>query len=393
MFDVVVVGARCAGAATAMLLGRRGHRVLLVDRAAFPSDTMSTLYIHVPGVALLQEWGVLNAVVAAATPRLDHMTYEIDGLRLRGTVPRLPNVDGAYAPRRCILDQLLVDAAVKADVQFRDRTTMVALLWDDGRVAGARMRQADGREYDVRARLVVGADGMRSGVARMVQAPEIRSDPRLSCAYYRVWRDLPAEFETYEAPGVWIAVIPTNDRRTVVAAYRPQPRFSQVRTDPALHYRAAIDRAAPGLAQRMRTAAPAERLVGTGDQLNFFRQAWGPGWSLVGDAGYHKDTITARGITDALRQADMLARAIGEDLRPPALDAALAGFATARDAEFAESYRNTLALARLTITPARLRMMQTISESVTLTQLYFAVVAGVGTMDDLLTPELIETLG
>ncbi|MET7296749.1 NAD(P)/FAD-dependent oxidoreductase [Streptomyces griseoloalbus] len=393
MYDAIVVGARCAGAATAMLLSRMGYRVLLIDRASFPSDTMSTLYIHQPGIALLRKWGLLDAVAEAGTPKLTRLTYATQDVTVHGPIPALGDVDGTYAPRRHILDQIVVDAAVAAGTEFRDRTKVVGLLRDGDRVTGVRLRTAGGREAEERAHLVVGADGMRSTVARLADAAHDRSDPLMTCVYYGVWENLEAHFEFYERPGNWISVIPTNDARTVVSTYFPQASFSTVRKDPMTWFEAGVRHTAPGLHERMAQARQVERLRGTGEQRNFRRRPFGPGWCLVGDAGCHKDTITARGITDAFIQADLLVNSAGRFLQEATLlDSALANFAKKRDQVLAGPYRTALEVARLEIPASRTAMLKIISESPCFTESYLAVLAGIKPLSTLLTPELLEQL-
>lgn len=393
MWDAVVVGGRCAGAASAMLLARQGRRVLLVERATFPADTMSTLYIHQPGIALLAEWGVLDAVVASGCPRLQTVSYHIGDVSLSSAMPVAGTVDATFAPRRHILDKILADAAVDAGATFADGCSLCSLLWEDGRVAGVRLRTAEGREVAEHTRIVVGADGMRSRVAELVDAPEIVRDPRMTCVYFTGWTEMTCGFGFREPSGTWIATIPTHDGATIVATYFPQDRFTEIRTDPLTAHLDVVRSAAPDLFDKMNGRTPAIRLQGTGDQRNFFRKAFGPGWVLVGDAGHHRDTITAQGITNAFAQAQFLADEVPPDLADRhETDAALQRFQTRRDSALADSYRSTLELARLEVTESRLESLRAFSRHPALTERYFAVVAGIIAMDDFLTPELIDLL-
>jgi flavin-dependent dehydrogenase len=230
---------------------------------------------------------------------------------------------------------------------------------------------------------------MRSTVARLAGAALQRSDPVQTCVYYGLWASVPARFECYERDDSWIAVIPTNDELTIVASYFPQPAFGDIRQGARAAYVDSI-RKAPALSERVLAGRLVERLRGSGDQRNFVRRAAGPGWALVGDAGVHKDSITARGITDAFVQADLLSRVGAVDLADAdRQDAALREYAWRRDEAMAEPYRNALSLARLEVTDGRLAMLRAISESPTLCGLYFDVVAGLRRMDDLLVPELL----
>lgn len=394
MFDAIVVGARCAGATTAMLLSRAGYRVLLLDRTTFPSDTLSTHLIHQPGVAALARWGLLDKVRASGCPPLEHAVYQVGDIRLEGCANGVEGQRAGYAPRRYVLDTLLVEAAVAAGVEFQGNAMVTDLLRDaTGRVVGVVGRRR-GREFQVRARLVVGADGMRSTVARLTGARLTVEDPKLTCAYYAYWKDLPAAFELYERPGGWVATVPTHDQATLVLTYFPQSRFPQVRTDAEHHYLEQVRTTAPGLYERMREGRCVERLRGTGDQRNFFRQAAGPGWVLVGDAGHHKDSITARGISDAFFQAECLVRRVGDRLGGPsdALDAALRDFERERDETLTEGYRSTLGVAQLQPHEQRLSLLRAVQLDPELTATYFDMVAGIGTIRSLYTPKLLSLL-
>jgi flavin-dependent dehydrogenase len=394
MFDAIVIGARCAGAPTAMLLARAGHRVLLLDKTASGTDTLSTHLIHQPGVAALARWGVLDDVRASGCPPLDKVRYEIADVRLEGCARGVEGQRAGLAPRRHVLDAILARAAVAAGAELRDRTTVTGLLRDrTGRVVGVEGTHRR-RAFTAHAPLVIGADGMRSTVARLVQAPYTVADPRLTCAYYTYWRDVPAGLELYEGPGSWTAAVPTNDGLTLVLTYFPQPRFGEIRGNAAAAHLARIEATAPGLHARLRGKQPVERLRGTGDQQNFFRQAAGPGWVLVGDAGHHKDSITARGISDAFLQAETLARLLAGRLGAGTdqLDAALRQFADERDRALRPGYDSTLAVARLTPHEQRLSLLRAVQTDAELTSIYFDMVAGIGSASALYTPKLLSLL-
>ncbi len=396
MYDVIVVGARCAGAPTALLLARAGHRVLLLDKSAYGSDTLSTHLVHQPGIAALARWGVLDRVRASGCPPLDRTVYEIADVHIDGYAGGVAGQRAKFAPRRRVLDALLVDAAVAAGAEFRDRCRVTGLRFDGtGRVVGVEGRHG-GRSFTEDARLVVGADGMRSTVARLVVAPYRRRDPLMTCAYHTYWPDVPADgVELYERPGGWVAAVRTNDDATIVQAYFPQSRFEEVRTDARRAYDEQIRATAPALYERLRGREPAERLHGCGDQQNFFRQATGPGWVLAGDAGHHKDSITARGISDAFQQAESLVAEVGGALGgdPARLDAALARFAEDRDAALTPGYQATLGVARLA--PAhqqRLALLRAVQSDPELVATYLDMVAGIVPADALYTPKLLALL-
>ncbi|MGW0808334.1 FAD-dependent oxidoreductase [Nonomuraea sp. NPDC002799] len=392
MYDVIVVGARCAGSPAAMLLARAGYRVLLVDKARFPRDTLSTHYLHQPGVAALGRWGVLDDVVATGCPPIDRIVYQVEDVRLEGCSWGVDGYRTAYAPRRHRLDPVLAAAAVAAGAEFRDGCQVDDLLYDGDRVCGVALRTATGR-FEERARLVVGADGMRSTVAALAGAPILMEDARRSCVYFSYWEDLPATFEVYARSRKLVGTVPTNDGRTLVGAYFPQSEYESVRGDAMTAYLENVRVTAPGLHERLGAARRAERLYGTGDQRNFFRQAAGPGWVLVGDAGYHKDSIGNSGITDAFLQVQSLVDHIGPGLRDEsALAAALRGFAADRDERFTGMYHGTLRAAELRTPPERLTMLRAIADRQDLVDHYFATLSGVCEVDDFYTDELLDAL-
>jgi flavin-dependent dehydrogenase len=394
MFDAIVVGARCAGAPTAMLLARAGYRVLLLEKGQTGTDTLSTHLLHQPGVAALARWGLLDQVRATGCPPLENVVYELADIRLEGCARGVEGQRAGYAPRRYVLDAILARAAVAAGVELREDCRVTGLLRDAaGRVTGVEGRYGE-LPFTEHAPLVVGADGMRSTVARLAQAPFTASDPLLTCAYYTYFAGVPADLELYEAPGSWTAAVPTNDGLTLVLAYFPQPRFTEVRTDAVRHYLQHVRATAPALYERLGGRAPAERLRGTGDQQNYFRQAAGPGWALVGDAGHHKDSITARGISDAFLQAEALVRHVTGKLTgdPAQLDAALRDFGSERDETLTPGYEATLAVAQLAPHEQRMSLLRAVQTDAELTSIYFDMVAGIVSASALYTPRLLSLL-
>lgn len=311
MYDAIVIGARCAGSPTAMLLARKGYRVLLVDRATFPSDTISTHVIHQPGVLRLQRWCLLDKIAASNCPPIRQITFEIAGRELTGSPPPADEVREAYCPRRTVLDSVLVDAAVAAGAEFRDRFSVTELLFEDGAVRGIRGRQDDGRSVD-EARIVIGADGRHSIVARSIEAPIYNQQPIFGCGYYSYWSGMALngiEFRLLDRRGV--GVFPTNDGLACIYVAWPIEEFGEFRTDIEGNYVRTVYSAA-AVAERAHNATRVERIQGTADLRNEFRKPYGPGWALVGDAGYIKDPITGHGISDAFRDAELLADALDD---------------------------------------------------------------------------------
>jgi flavin-dependent dehydrogenase len=392
MYDLIVIGARCAGSPAAMLFARQGYRVLLLEKARFPQDTLSSHYIHQPGVALLDRWGLLDELRDAGCRPISHQSFTSTGVRLDGF--SLP-VDGhrtTYAPRRYVLDPILAGGAVAAGVDFRESCVVTDLIVDDGRVAGVRYTTPGGSEATDRARLVVGADGMRSLVARKTGAPNVVEHPRLTCTYYSYWAGVPAHFELYERPGRWIGVIPTNDDLTLIMTYFPQSEFSEVRTAVGPSYLEAVRSTAPELRERMAAGARVEQLYGTGHQENYFRKAFGPGWVLLGDAVHHKDSITARGITDAFLQAQLLTGHIGDRLHDDdALEEALRRYETDLDDTFYSFYQGALNVAELK-PEGQAEMLRRLAGHQELVDRYFSTTSGACSFDDFYNDELLTVL-
>jgi 2-polyprenyl-6-methoxyphenol hydroxylase-like FAD-dependent oxidoreductase len=344
MYDVIIVGARVAGATTAMLLARKGLKVLALDRAAFPSDTLSTHQIQLPGVARLARWGLLDRLVAAGTPAVRRLRFDPGPAVLAGALPAYDGVDAIYGPRRTLLDRVLVDAARDAGAEVRENAIVDGLLAGSGSVTGVTFKNSTVREEH--ARLVVGADGRNSLVARTVGAPRYREKPGLSMAYYAYWSGVPLSGgEIYARDRRAIGAWPTNDGLVITYVGAPVADFAAFRRDPEGNLLAALDLAGD-LGGRVRAGHLVEHLRGTPELPNFFRRPYGPGWALVGDAGYVLDPITAQGIADALRDAELLADAVAAGfggIRP--LDRALAGYQRERDRAALPMYRFTTGLA------------------------------------------------
>ena len=307
--DVVVVGARAAGASTAMLAARAGLSVLLLDRDRPDADTLSTHALMRGGVVQLARWNLLEQLVAAGTPAIRHTTFHYTGADVTLSIKPSAGVDALYAPRRTLLDPLLVDAARAAGAVVRHRTTVVGLRRDDrGRVTGVEIRDRDGRIATVHARLVVGADGRRSTIARLAAAPLTHATTHTSAFVYGYWSDLDAEgYEWAYRPGAAAGFIPTNHDQTCVFASGPTHRVG--RGGHAV-LRSLVQQASPDMAERLHAATPPPATRTFVGQPGHLRQPWGPGWALVGDAGSWKDPISAHGLTDALRDAELLGRAI-----------------------------------------------------------------------------------
>jgi 2-polyprenyl-6-methoxyphenol hydroxylase-like FAD-dependent oxidoreductase len=356
-YDVIVVGARCAGSPTAMLLARQGYRVLLVDRAMFPSDTISTHIIHPPGVGMLKRWGLLDRVVATGCPPVDTYAFDMGAFLVSGT-PGTEDAPVAYGPRRTVLDKLLVDAADESGVEVRQGFLVDEILRDDGRVTGIRGHDNGGSAVTEHARVVVGADGLHSVVARAVSPEPYHERPPLQVSYYTYWSELPmhGRFEGYDRGDRVFAACATNDGLTLVIVGWPYAEFEANKGDIENHYLRAVDRV-PAFAQRIRAARREERFVGTAVP-NFFRMPFGPGWVLVGDAGYNKDFITAQGISDAFRSAELCAQALHETLSGArTFDEAMGDFQATRDADALPMYEFTCQFASMAPPPPEMQQL------------------------------------
>jgi flavin-dependent dehydrogenase len=312
-YDVVVVGGRIAGASTALLLARAGARVVLVEHGRRGSDTVSTHGLMRGGVLQLSRWGVLPDVLAANTPAIREVVFHYaDGEDIAVAIRPNAGVDALYAPRRYLIDRLLVDAAAAAGADVMHQTTATALIRDGAdRVIGIRVRSPRGAQMSLHAPLTIGADGVRSTVGAAVHAPVLWRGANATGVLYRYFSDLPAiGYEWAYGEGAAAGLIPTNDGTCVFVGTTPA-RMRSLRRNGAEHaFATVLAMAAPTFIERIAEATPASGLRGWAGTPGYLRRCWGHGWALVGDAGYFKDPITTHGMTDALRDAELLANAV-----------------------------------------------------------------------------------
>ena len=347
MFDVIVVGARCAGSPTAMLLAQKGYQVLLLDRATFPSDTISTQLIWQSGVSRLKRWDLLDKLIASNCPSITKFTFDLGDHPISGWGPPVDGVSESYSPRRTVLDKILVDAAVESGAELREGFSVQEFIMEGDRVTGIRGRTASGRTITENARIVVGADGRHSPLARTVKAPVYDDTPSLSCFYYTYWSGVSVDgYEDYWPGRHFILTVPTNDDIVLIVMGWPYDQFHEIRRDIEANYMQALD-LVPHLSERVRAGRREERFLGSADLSNFFRKPYGPGWALVGDASYSKDPITAFGISDSFRDAELLTDAIDDGLsgRRPYSDA-MADYERNRNVAATPLYQLTLNAAR-----------------------------------------------
>ncbi|MFI5952727.1 NAD(P)/FAD-dependent oxidoreductase [Cryptosporangium sp. NPDC051539] len=319
-YDVVIVGARAAGAAAAIQLARGGLSVLLVDHGRYGSDTLSTYALMRGGVRQLDRLGVLDAIRSAGTPPIEQVRFAYADGNVALPVRPTPGVDALYAPRRTVLDRLLVDAARHAGAEVRYGVDVLGLdAGAGGRVTGVRARTGRGPAEVLTARLVVGADGRRSTVARAAGAAIRHSGRSGGSGVYGYWSGIPVDgYEWAYRPGATAGFIPTNDNLLCVFAGSTPERVGR---GGRTVFRDLLADASPGMAERLAAGTLTSVLRTFPAVPGYLRQAWGPGWALVGDSGSHKDPISSHGLTDALRDAELLSRAAlavlrdGEDER------------------------------------------------------------------------------
>jgi flavin-dependent dehydrogenase len=334
-YDVVIVGGRVAGASTALLLARAGLRVAVVERGRAGSDTVSTHALMRAGVLQLSRWGVLPELVAAGTPPIRHVAFHyVDGGDARVTLRPTPGVDALYAPRRHLLDRVLIEAAAASGADVRHDTPVMELLRDaDGHVRGVRVPGADGREVPIRAGLTIGADGVGSLVAREAGARYLSRGRAASAILYRYVDQVPATGYVWSyGDGAAAGLIPTNAGETCVFVSTTPSRMRALRREGAeVAFRGLLEGLPPALSDTVRAGGAAGPLRGWRGVPGHVRRSSGPGWALVGDAGYFKDPITTHGITDALRDAELLSGAVLEGLGGGSPVVALARYEATRD--------------------------------------------------------------
>jgi len=312
-YDAIIIGARCAGAAAAMLLARSGARVLIVDRDTRMYDTLSTHALMRPAVSLLDHWGVLGDIITAQTPAIRRTQFIYGAERIDVPVKPAGNAEGLYAPRRWLLDRALNDAAVNAGAELHVGTQFVSVIKDDsGRVVGASLRQSDGRVCDIAAGIVIGADGRNSAVATAVDANILTHSPDCSATAYTYVDGVENEgYRWYFGDRLAAGLIPTNQgAHCLFTSCAPADFGRWFKGDTFAGSLKILATWEPELAARLAERKPVERMRRYPGAAGFIRECTGPGWALIGDAGYFKDPATAHGITDAFLDAHRLVRAL-----------------------------------------------------------------------------------
>jgi len=347
-YDVVVVGGRCAGSALALLLARAGQSVLVLDRTRISSDVVSTHWLQRPGIRLLDRWGVLDPLVATGCPPINHVRLNSADWTVTGVPTEPGGVAVTFAPRRAVLDPLLATLAREAGAERRDETTVTGVLEEDGVVGGVRATMADGRTFTAHARLVVGADGRSSTVARAVGARMLVDQGALAATAYGYWSGVPVEgVDASFRDGAGLSLWPTHDGLTVAAIVARRSEWMAYGHGAEDTYRHWLNRF-PEVVERLRQGRLEGRVHAAVTMRNYFRQSRGPGWALIGDAGHHKDPISARGMSDAFADAELLNKAI-QDAFAGGRDISrmLDRYQARRDAARAQMFEYTCFQARL----------------------------------------------
>ena len=368
--DVVVVGGRVAGSATAMLLARLGHDVVVVDEGSFASDTISTHSIARSGVVQLSRWGLLGEVLDSGAPPIRQVTFNADGESVSRQIKDKAGVDLVLAPRRYALDSLIASAADRAGADLRYGVNVSGVQRDErGRVAGVVGRDRSGAPIKISARYVVGADGLRSRVARSVDASVIEARGADGATQYAYYSGIPwTGIELFVADRSFAGVFPTHDGEACIWVCNPAAVAAETRRrtdsrDDA--FDELLGRSAPRLVQRLRQARRTSPVQGMLRQPNQLRRGYGPGWALVGDAGYHHDAVTACGISDAFRDAELLAVALDQVLTGAAGETtALAAYEQRRDQALREIFEITCRLAAYPPVPAFIELQKRLAAAI-----------------------------
>jgi flavin-dependent dehydrogenase len=395
MFDAIVVGARCAGAATAMLLARKGFKVLLVDKATFPSDTISTHILWPHGAEILGRWGLLSKLAETRLPPIcRRMTFDVGPFALRGMIPDANDGRGGYCPRRTVLDHLLVTAATESGAEVREGFTVDDLLVSNDAVVGIRGHSKDMTGIEERARIVIGADGVNSCVAHAVRAPEYDTRPVAACAYYSYFSGIEQDdIELYVRDHLALGGAPTNDGLHLVMVNWPASDFTTVRADIEGHVRRALQ-AASSFGARVRAGHREEKWYGTAGVPGYFRKPYGNGWVLVGDASYNRDPITAQGISDAFIDAEMMADALTTWLSGNgAFEDLLAAHESARNDRVRAMYEFTTQLAALEPPPPEMRaLFEALRGNQEATNAFLSAITGAIPLTDFLSDDNLSRI-
>lgn len=394
MYDAIIIGAGAAGTATALLLARRGYRILVLERSGIPTDKESAHLIQLPGSERLARWGLLDRLAVSGCPPISRLALDLGDAVIVGAPPARGGVRTLYAPERAVLDRLLADAAVEAGAEVRQGCTVKELLWRDGAIAGVQAVDANGRTIIERARIVVGADGRRSLVAQAVHAPIYHARPPLTFIYAATSTGVPVSgVEMTVRDGQTVVAYPTHGDRTRVIVQGRYADHDAFRADIEGNFARALEQA-PALAERVQAGQRQGPITGAAELPNYFRQSHGPGWALVGDAGLHIDPTLAHGIAGSFRDAELLTEALAEGFagRRPMAEA-LAEYQGRRDAAALPLFGLITRLAAMTpFTPAAADLMRAVAADPAAADSFIGVLCGVVPEAAFFAPEQIGRL-
>lgn len=347
-YDAIIIGARVAGSILASLLGDGDHRVLLLDRASFPSDTLSTHFFRAPALRAFERIGVREQVEATA-PRLTVNFNAVDGTVFPEAVDRPDDFPYYLCVRRITLDEILVSRArVTEGVELREQAVATDLLWEGGRCVGVAWKEGKER-CQARARVVVGADGVRSFLARKVRSQPEHEEPVRRAMYYAYYQGIPPEdgpAAEFHYRGNQLAYcFPTDANLTLLAGSVPIEQFDEFKRDPESQLKQLLD-SMSALAPRLRHAVREGPLRGTGSIPGYLRVPYGPGWVLVGDSGIVMDPWSGQGIDQGATAAVILAEHLCSFLLAEAdWGTAMAAFHKERNEFSGKAYRRTCSFA------------------------------------------------
>lgn len=363
-FDVVVIGSGVAGAPTAMLLARSGHKVLLIDRHIFPRDSLSTHFIWPRGVSYLNRWG-LSKPIFDQTPHFTTLEMNVEGISLKGSVP-LTHLEARFrqlhgdsrgvtntycGPRRYFLDQFLQDEAKQAGAEVRDGTSFIEPILEDGAVTGIRLEGPTGHPVSVRARLVIGADGMHSTFAKKIGARVTQSWNLSTFAYWGYFSGIKKDGLAFYRKGrLGMAIFPTSGGTHMVLAYGPTGWWNDFHKDAENNFHKTIAFCDREIGELVLAGKREEPFKACGHMPAFHHELSGPGWVLVGDAGSFKDQVTAIGITHAFRDAELVTQFINRAFTGEmTMDSAVANYASVRAADYVDYFNLVCQLAEMNV--------------------------------------------
>lgn len=395
-YDAIIVGARCGGAPLAMLLAHAGHNVLLVDRMAFGTDIMSTHFVKRSGASLLQKWGLLDSLREAGTPAIETLNFHIDDTNLQGSAPAYEGVATDFTPRRFYLDKILVDAAIAAGVEARDQFSVSEILFENNRAVGIKGSAKGGNTITERAKLIIGADGVRSSVAKAVEAEHYVDAGIHTCGHYAYYSgmretDNTASLHVLTNQRRFYITFPTNDDLDMVFLFWPTADAQKVRADLEGAFAESLQ-LVPELEARVQPATRETRISGTHLLPNFFRRAHGPGWALVGDAALHRDPITAQGITNAFTHAAILAEELDSAFRgQTTVDQATAAYDQRQYDILKPMFDYTVHLAMLQKLPEEMQqMLPMVASDPAATSAFLGAFMGSMPLNQVFPPSLLE---